>query len=190
VAATSQLAIEIDDLQQRFREGPCLDAAIGNPMVMCNDLREAPPWPRFAEAVAAAVHSLMSFQLYTHNARMGAMNHSESSLTSSQLRVKQSARCSPPTQQSRSLRMMNDFNFSPRWQAETSSAKPRARSWNGSVSTRSAHSSYWFGYAQNSNIRLAVVAEELVSRGPEPIPRNKTSAHAQSDQQPTEQLLV
>jgi len=45
--------------------------------------------------------------------------------------------------------------------------------------------------SQNSNIRLAVVAEELVSRGPEPIPRNKTSAHAQSDQQqPTEQLLV
>ena len=45
--------------------------------------------------------------------------------------------------------------------------------------------------SQNSNIRLAVVAEELVSRGPEPIPRNKPSAHAQSDQQqPTEQLLV
>jgi hypothetical protein len=45
--------------------------------------------------------------------------------------------------------------------------------------------------SQNSNIRLAVVAEELVSRGPEPIPRNRTSAHAQSDQQqPTEQLLV
>src|SRR6185295_8583980 len=37
--------------------------------------------------------------------------------------------------------------------------------------------------SQNSNIRLAVVAEELVSRGPEPIPRNKTSAYAQSDQQ-------
>jgi hypothetical protein len=27
VAATSQLAIDIDDLQLRFREGPCLDAA-------------------------------------------------------------------------------------------------------------------------------------------------------------------
>ena len=34
VAATSQLAVEIDDLQKRFREGPCLDAAIGNPMVI------------------------------------------------------------------------------------------------------------------------------------------------------------
>jgi transcriptional regulator with GAF, ATPase, and Fis domain len=75
VAATSKLAIEIDDFQKRFREGPCLDAAIGNPMVMCNDLREDARWPRFAEAaVAAGVHSLMSFQLYTHNARMGALN--------------------------------------------------------------------------------------------------------------------
>ena len=72
VAATSKLAVEIDDLQKRFREGPCLDAAIGNPMVMCNDLREDSRWPSFAEAaVAAGVHSMMSFQLYTHNARMG-----------------------------------------------------------------------------------------------------------------------
>ena len=71
VAATSQLAIEIDDFQKHFREGPCLDAAIGKTVVMCNDLREDPRWPSFAAAaVAAGVHSLMSFQLYTHNARM------------------------------------------------------------------------------------------------------------------------
>jgi len=60
---------------------------------MCNDLREDSRWPSFAEAaVEAGVHSLMSFQLYTHNARMGALNSSESSLTSSPLRMKQSAR--------------------------------------------------------------------------------------------------
>ena len=74
VAATSELAVEIDDFQKRFREGPCLDAAIGNPVVICNDLREDARWPSFAEAaVAAGVHSLMSFQLYTHNARMGSL---------------------------------------------------------------------------------------------------------------------
>jgi transcriptional regulator with GAF, ATPase, and Fis domain len=75
VAATSQLAVDIDDLQQRFREGPCVDAAIGNSIILCNDLREETRWPRFAEAaVAAGVHSLMSFQLFTHNALMGALN--------------------------------------------------------------------------------------------------------------------
>jgi transcriptional regulator with GAF, ATPase, and Fis domain len=75
VAATSQLAVDIDDLQQRFREGPCVDAAVGNSIILCNDLREETRWPRFAEAAAAAgVHSLMSFQLFTHNALMGALN--------------------------------------------------------------------------------------------------------------------
>ena len=75
VAATSQLAVDMDDLQQRFREGPCLDAAVGNSVVLSNDLREDPRWPRFAAAaVAAGVHSMLSLQLYTHNARMGALN--------------------------------------------------------------------------------------------------------------------
>jgi transcriptional regulator with GAF, ATPase, and Fis domain len=75
VAATSQLAIDIDALQKRFRQGPCLDAAVGDSVVLCNDLRDDTRWPRFAEAaVAAGVHSLMSFQLFTHNTRLGALN--------------------------------------------------------------------------------------------------------------------
>ena len=178
--------------RQRFREGPCLDAAIGNPMVMCNDLREDSRWPSFAEAaVAAGVHSLMSFQLYTHNARMGALNHSESSLTSSPLRMKQSARCSPPTQQSRSLRTMNDFNFRSALASRDIIGQAKGKIMERFNVDAVRAFELLVKQSQNSNIRLALVAEELVSRGPEPIPRNKTSAHAQSDQQqPTEQLLV
>lgn len=75
LAATSQLAVDVDGFQQRFGEGPCLDAAAGDAVVRCNYLREDPRWPTFAEsAVAAGVLSMMSFQLYTHNARMGALN--------------------------------------------------------------------------------------------------------------------
>jgi transcriptional regulator with GAF, ATPase, and Fis domain len=75
IAATSQIAVDVDDLQKRFREGPCLDAANGNPVVVCNDLRDDARWPSFAEAaVEAGVHSLMSFELYTNHARRGAMN--------------------------------------------------------------------------------------------------------------------
>ena len=75
VAATSQIAVDVDDLQKRFREGPCLDAANGNPVIVCNDLRDDARWPTFAEAaVAAGVHSLMSFELYTNHTRRGAMN--------------------------------------------------------------------------------------------------------------------
>jgi transcriptional regulator with GAF, ATPase, and Fis domain len=75
VAATSQIAVEIDDLQKRFGEGPCLDAAVGDSVVLCNDLREEARWPNFAEAaVAAGIHSMMSFQLYTDKSRKGALN--------------------------------------------------------------------------------------------------------------------
>ncbi len=75
VATTSQLAVDIDGIQQRFREGPCVDAAVGSALVVAHDLREEPRWPRFAAAaIASGVHSMLSFQLYTHNARMGALN--------------------------------------------------------------------------------------------------------------------
>ncbi len=75
LAPTRQLAIEVDDVQQRFREGPCLDAADGDALVQCDDLREDPRWPRFAKgAVEVGVHAMMSFQLYTHDHRKSALN--------------------------------------------------------------------------------------------------------------------
>ena len=75
MAATSQLAIELDGMQRRFREGPCLDAAVGHSVIVCNDLGKDPRWPSFAKAaIAAGVHAMLSFQLFTHNGRMGALN--------------------------------------------------------------------------------------------------------------------
>ena len=75
VAATSQIAIDLDSAQQHFQEGPCLEAAIGDDVAVSNDLREDIRWPRFAKsAVAAGVHSMLSFRLYTHNSRAGALN--------------------------------------------------------------------------------------------------------------------
>jgi transcriptional regulator with GAF, ATPase, and Fis domain len=168
IAATSQLAVEIDDFQKRFREGPCLDAAIGNPMVMCNDLRDDARWPRFAEAaVAAGVHSLMSFQLYTHNARMGALNlfglkpdtftteneavgamlatHAATALIAGDERLQfQSALASRDVIGQAKGMIMERFDVD----------AVRAFELLKSLS-------------QNSNTRLALVAEELVSRGPE-----------------------
>jgi transcriptional regulator with GAF, ATPase, and Fis domain len=169
VAATSELAVEVDDFQKRFREGPCLDAAIGHPMVMCNDLREDSRWPRFAEAaVAAGVHSLMSFQLYTHNARMGALNlfgikpdvftaeneavgamlatHAATALIADDERLQfQSALAS------RDIIGQAKGMIMERFDVDAVRAFELLRS-----------------LSQNSNTRLASVAEELVSRGPEP----------------------
>jgi transcriptional regulator with GAF, ATPase, and Fis domain len=184
VAATSQLAVEIDDFQKSFREGPCLDAAIGNPMITCNDLREDSRWPSFAEAaVAAGVHSLMSFQLYTHNARMGALNlfgikpdvftleneavgamlatHAAVALIADDERLQfQSALAS------RDIIGQAKGMIMERFDVDAVRAFELLKS-----------------LSQDSNTRLALVAEEIVSRGPDPIPRNKTSPHARPDQQ-------
>ncbi len=75
LAATRQLAIDVDGIQEQFHEGPCLDAADGEALVRCDDLQGDPRWPRFAKgAVAVGVHAMMSFQLYTHDKRKGALN--------------------------------------------------------------------------------------------------------------------
>jgi GAF domain len=75
VAATSQLAIDLDGMQRQFRQGPCLDAAVDHSVILCNDLGKDSRWPCFAKAaIAAGVHAMLSFQLYTHNGRMGALN--------------------------------------------------------------------------------------------------------------------
>jgi transcriptional regulator with GAF, ATPase, and Fis domain len=75
IAATSPLAIDLDRLQRQYREGPCLDAAVGHSVILCNDLGKDSRWPQFAKAaIAAGVHAMLSFQLYTHNGRMGALN--------------------------------------------------------------------------------------------------------------------
>jgi hypothetical protein len=75
LAATSQLAVDLDGFQKRFGQGPCLDAAFGDSVVRANDLRGDERWPRFAEAaLVAGVHSMLSFQLYTHDDRKAALN--------------------------------------------------------------------------------------------------------------------
>lgn len=75
VAATSPLAPRIDAFQQDFNEGPCLDAADGEPLVRCDDLKNDPRWPRFGKSAAAeGVHSVLSFQLYTFGSRRAVMN--------------------------------------------------------------------------------------------------------------------
>jgi len=75
VAATSQLAVDLDGFQKRFGQGPCMDAASGDSVVRADDLRDDQRWPRFARAaLAAGVQSMLSFHLYTHNRHQGALN--------------------------------------------------------------------------------------------------------------------
>ena len=75
LAPTSKLPASLDEAQKRFGEGPCITAAVDEPVVQCDDLREDLRWPRFAKsAVVAGIHSMLSFQLFTHDDRVAAMN--------------------------------------------------------------------------------------------------------------------
>ncbi|OBB94236.1 hypothetical protein A5782_09610 [Mycobacterium sp. 852002-40037_SCH5390672] len=75
LAPTDPIAKELDDAQQRLQQGPCLQAALADPMIRCTDLRTEPRWPQFAaEATQLGIYSMLSFQLYTHRGGAGALN--------------------------------------------------------------------------------------------------------------------
>jgi GAF domain-containing protein len=75
VASTAPLVTELDAVQLRLREGPCLQAATDEEVICCPDLTRDPRWPGFAAAaVDAGVRSTLSFQLYTHRGGAGALN--------------------------------------------------------------------------------------------------------------------
>ena len=72
---TVPLLTELDAVQVRLQQGPCLEAAVSGAMIRCTDLREDSRWPGFAAAaLAAGVHSMLSFQLHTDHDHLGALN--------------------------------------------------------------------------------------------------------------------
>jgi GAF domain-containing protein len=74
-AWTGDLPREVDALQDRLREGPCLDAVWDNQVVRVDDLASETRWPRFArEAGALGVGSMLCFQLFVHGDALGALN--------------------------------------------------------------------------------------------------------------------
>lgn len=75
LAPTSELTERLDALQHRFQQGPCWDAATTNPATRAPDLRADERWPEFAPAaVEAGIVSMLSFQLFTFDSRVGALN--------------------------------------------------------------------------------------------------------------------
>ncbi|WP_428349602.1 ANTAR domain-containing protein [Mycolicibacterium sp.] len=75
VAGTSELPHRLDELQMEYREGPCMQAALGDLIVRTDDFRTERRWPKYAPAtVALGVLSALSFKLYTSSQTAGALN--------------------------------------------------------------------------------------------------------------------
>jgi GAF domain-containing protein len=74
-APTSDLMFKIDELQMRYLEGPCVQAALAEIVVRTDDFRNEPKWPNYSPAmVDMGVRSGLSFKLYTADRTAGALN--------------------------------------------------------------------------------------------------------------------
>lgn len=72
---TSDLVYELDGLQQKYNEGPCVDAAVDGLIVRTNDFATEHRWPNYSRAVAEiGVRSCLSVKLYTSYQTAGALN--------------------------------------------------------------------------------------------------------------------
>lgn len=71
---TGEVVAEIDALQRRTGEGPCLDAIATEPTVYAGDLAGDARWPHFAPlAVSAGIRSALALRLSANGTR-GALN--------------------------------------------------------------------------------------------------------------------
>lgn len=74
-AATSEVLFELDALQVKYGEGPCIDAATDELIVRTDDFVHEQRWPNYSAAVMRiGLRSALSFKLYTSQRNAGALN--------------------------------------------------------------------------------------------------------------------
>jgi GAF domain-containing protein len=74
-ASTGDLPRQVDALQDRLGEGPCVDAVWEQQVVRVDDVRTDQRWPNFAaEAAALGVGSMLCFRLFVVGDALGALN--------------------------------------------------------------------------------------------------------------------
>jgi hypothetical protein len=75
LAPTDPMVTRADHLQYELHEGPCLDAAIEDPIVLVDDLANDPRWPDFGpKAAALGFGSQVAFQFRAVPHVRGALN--------------------------------------------------------------------------------------------------------------------
>lgn len=75
LAGIGELPHELDELQMKFDEGPCRQAALKDLVVRTDDFRLETRWPQYSPAcVNLGVLSGLSFKLYTAERTAGALN--------------------------------------------------------------------------------------------------------------------
>ena len=75
-AATHPYPILLDEIQQRHREGPCLESAWDEKTIHVPDLENEHRWPNYRRDALdeTPIRSIMAFQLFVADHTMGALN--------------------------------------------------------------------------------------------------------------------
>lgn len=75
VGSTDPLALKADALQYELLEGPCFDAAVGTPLAHSNDVAADARWPRYAaQAGELGIRAQAGFALHSGNRTLGGLN--------------------------------------------------------------------------------------------------------------------
>ncbi|MEZ0362172.1 GAF and ANTAR domain-containing protein [Mycobacterium sp. pUA109] len=80
VSTTDGYPVLLDKIQERHREGPCLEAAAEHQFVRVNDVGQERRWPNYCRDVLehTPIRSVLAFQLFAANGTTGALNfHAE-----------------------------------------------------------------------------------------------------------------
>jgi GAF domain-containing protein len=80
VATTDRYPARLDEIQQRYREGPCLSAAEEHHFVRIDDTLQEQRWPSYCRDVGqeTPIRSILAFQLFAADGTVGALNfHAE-----------------------------------------------------------------------------------------------------------------
>jgi GAF domain-containing protein len=75
-AASHEYPILLDKIQQRHRQGPCLESAWEKRTIHVRDLSHDGRWPKYRDEALAEtpIRSIMAFQLFIADHTMGALN--------------------------------------------------------------------------------------------------------------------
>lgn len=75
LAATDPLVQQLDDLQWRLEEGPCVDALLEEPVVVVEYARHTQRWPRYVpEAARIGLRAQLAIRLYSDRTGVGGLN--------------------------------------------------------------------------------------------------------------------
>ncbi len=76
VAASHRYPALLDEIQQRYQEGPCASAGWEHATLCIHDLETDHRWPRYRHEVLgqSPIRSVMAFELFADGPNMGALN--------------------------------------------------------------------------------------------------------------------